>query len=82
MNLKNNRQNPSKSRLERKRSTKTMTGDPVMGMESLSRSIFEETPSLFVDGRIQEDEIIPIIELEQNNLSRYADGEVWKGDII
>ncbi|CAF0986515.1 unnamed protein product [Rotaria sp. Silwood1] len=67
---KNNRQQSMNFKLEKKQNTNTITMDPVLGVESLSRSIFDETPSLIGDVRIQEDEIVPIIELEHNNLSR------------
>ncbi|CAF2403790.1 unnamed protein product [Rotaria sp. Silwood2] len=70
---KNNRQRQMDLKLEKKRNTKTINIDPIIGIESLSRSIFDETPSLIGDVRMQEDEIVPIIELEHNNLSRYDD---------
>ena len=56
---------------------KVLRDDRVVAIDYLSRSIFDETPSLIVDARLrEEDEILPIIELEHNNLSRY-DGE-WQ----
>jgi hypothetical protein len=48
-----------------------MNGDHIIEIDYLSRSIFDETPSLNADAPIQEDEIVPIIELEHNNLPRY-----------
>ncbi|CAF1156141.1 unnamed protein product [Rotaria sordida] len=66
---KNNRQRQINFKLENKRNIKTNNIEHVIGIESFSRSIFDETPSLIGDIRIQEDEIIPIIGLEHNNLS-------------
>jgi hypothetical protein len=72
--FKANRQRDWNSKLEKKR--KKRSGDHTRGLESLSRSIFDETPSLIADVRMheEEEEIVPIIDLEHNNLSRY-DGE-------
>jgi hypothetical protein len=74
MTLKNEHQRRANLKSEKKRYTKTMNGDHRIEIDYLSRSIFDETPSIVVDAPIQEDEILPIIELEHNHLSRY-DGE-------
>jgi hypothetical protein len=71
---KTNHQRRSNSKLEKNRNIKTNHSDHGMGLECLSRSIFNETPSLAGDARMQEDEITPIIELEHYNVSRY-DGD-------
>ena len=74
INSRNSRQRRSDSKLEKKRTRKTINDEHVIGVEYLSKSIFDETPSLVAGARMQEDEIVPIIELEHYNLSRY-DGE-------
>jgi len=68
---KSNYQRRTYSKSEKKRYIKTINGDHIIEIDYLSRSLFDETPSLVADAPIQEDEIVPIIELEHNNLSRY-----------
>jgi hypothetical protein len=68
------RQRRANSKLETKQNIKTSNGDDIIEIDHLSRSMFEETPSIIGEVRTQEDEIVPIIELEHSNLSRY-DGE-------
>jgi hypothetical protein len=74
INSRASHQRRSDSKLEKKRTRKTINDEHVGEVEYLSRSIFDETPSLVAVARMQEDEIVPIIELEHCNLSR-IDGE-------
>jgi hypothetical protein len=71
---RNNRQRRLNLKVNKRRNIKTKNGNHLIEIDYLSRSIFDETPSIIADVRMQEDEIVPIIELEHNNLSRY-DGE-------
>jgi hypothetical protein len=68
---KNNHRQRTNSKLENNRNTKPINGDHLIEIDYLSRSIFDEIPSVIADVRIHEDEIVPIIELEHHNLSRY-----------
>jgi hypothetical protein len=70
----NTRQRRSNLKVDKRRHIKNKHGNHLIEIDYLSRSIFDETPSIIADVRMQEDEIVPIIELEHNNLSRY-DGE-------
>lgn len=69
----NHPQRPN-SKVEKKRNTRISNGDHPVEVDYLSHSVFDETPSIVADVRMQEDEIVPIIELEHINVSRY-DGE-------
>ncbi|CAF3440301.1 unnamed protein product [Rotaria socialis] len=71
---KSNRQRQSNLKSERKRNSKLISGDQVVGIESFSRIIFDEMPSLNGDVRMKENEIIPIIVIQSNKLSQYDDG--------
>jgi hypothetical protein len=71
---KTNRQRRSTSKFDKKGNTTIINDQHRIDIDYLSRSIFDETPSMIGDVRMQEDEIIPIVELEHNHLSRY-DGE-------
>jgi hypothetical protein len=71
---RNNRQRRLNLKVNKRRNIKTKNGNHLIEIDYLSRSIFDETPSIIADVRMREDEIVPIIELEHNNLSRY-DGE-------
>ncbi|UJR20860.1 hypothetical protein I4U23_023970 [Adineta vaga] len=68
LNSKANRQRRSTSKL-----TKALNNNQQdQRTYNESRSIFDEIPSLLVEGHMHEDEIIPIMELAHNNLIRYT----------
>ena len=72
-NSRTTRQRRSSSKLDKNRiHTRRINDEHVLGVDYPSKSVFDETPSFVGDARMQEDEIVPIIE--HYNLSRY-DGE-------
>jgi hypothetical protein len=68
---RNTRQRRSTLNIDKRDYTKTKNDNHLIEIDYLSRSIFDESPSIIADVRMQEDEIVPIIELEHNNLTRY-----------
>jgi hypothetical protein len=68
---KTNRPRRSNLKLEYKQTTQGMNSYHAGGTEYGSRSLFDGIPSLIVDARNGEDEIVPIGKLEYHNWSRY-----------